>query len=100
MVSDVAALRINGFHREDPGYVENVVTGKKEANQADFSGGRVALLLKPIDHLKIDLSVLDQRIADDGTPSEDVIGVTRQPIYGDLDQHRFTSEAATQSLLL
>ena len=100
LVSDVAALRINGFHREDPGYVENVVTGKREANQAAFSGGRIALLLKPIDHLKIDLSVLDQRIADDGTPSEDVTGATRQPIYGDLDQHRYTSEAATQSLLL
>lgn len=100
LVSDVAALRINGYNREDPGYVEDVRTGKPEVDQADFSGGRVALLLKPVDHLKVDLSVLDQRIADDGTPSEDVTGDTRQPIYGALQQNRYTSEAATQSLLL
>jgi len=42
-INDQLALRISGFDREDPGYIDNLTTGQKDANVSHHNGGRVTL---------------------------------------------------------
>lgn len=43
----VAALRVVLFDRKDPGYIDNLGTGTKDANTLKQTGGRVLLTVKP-----------------------------------------------------
>ncbi|TAM32732.1 MAG: TonB-dependent receptor, partial [Rhodanobacter sp.] len=40
LIEDKLALRVNAYHRDDPGYIDNVATGKSEVNEDTVSGGR------------------------------------------------------------
>jgi iron complex outermembrane recepter protein len=62
IVKDRLAVRINAFHRRDPGYYDNVATGVRNVNSADISGVRVALRWQPTDRLTLDLNGLYQEI--------------------------------------
>ncbi len=42
-----AGLRVVAYDRRDPGYVDNLGTGKADANDVRQTGGRVLLTLKP-----------------------------------------------------
>lgn len=61
------AIRANGFSRRDPGYVENILTGEEEVNEADAVGGRIAALWQPSDAVSLKLNALFQRIESDGS---------------------------------
>lgn len=43
LVSDVLALRAVAHHTRTPGYIDNMGTGKEQANEAITKGGRLAL---------------------------------------------------------
>ena len=43
----VAAVRVVAFDRRDPGYIDNLGTGHKDANDVHQSGGRVLVTVKP-----------------------------------------------------
>jgi outer membrane receptor protein involved in Fe transport len=43
-----SALRVVAFDRRDPGYIDNLGTGKKDANDLHQRGGRVLLTVKPM----------------------------------------------------
>jgi iron complex outermembrane recepter protein len=55
-----AALRISAFDHSDPGFIDNVLTGQKGVNHGYVSGGRAALLWKPLPALTVNLSALVQ----------------------------------------
>lgn len=63
LMSDRIALRVSGFDREDPEYIDNVHTGAeaKDVNATHIRGGHAALLLKPLDNISITLSALEQK---------------------------------------
>jgi iron complex outermembrane receptor protein len=50
-LADTAALRVVAFDRRDPGYIDNLGTRKKDANDLHQRGGRVLVSLRPVKDL-------------------------------------------------
>ena len=86
-LSDTLAVRASGFVRQDPGYIDNVQTGQRGVNKADFYGGRLAALWRPSDTLSIKVSALYQDAKQDGSSDVDkpLPGYGLPPL-GDLQQ--------------
>ena len=76
---DVAALRMVVTKRKDPGYIDNVTTGKKDINANDAESARVILALKPTRDLDVTASYSTQQSkqgGDGGTsPSDDALTI-------------------------
>lgn len=78
-ISDSVAMRISGFERQTPGYIDDVLTGRNGTNRLDAQGGHAALLLRPSDSWSLELSALYQRNEGYGSDAAD-------PDLGDLKQ--------------
>ena len=76
---DVAALRMVITRRKDPGYIDNVTTGKKDINANNAESARLILALKPTRDLDITASYSTQQSkqgGDGGTsPSDDQLTI-------------------------
>ena len=59
-LTDTFAVRASGFSRQEPGYIDNVVSGQRDVNRSDAYGGRLAGLWKPTENLSLRLSALFQ----------------------------------------
>ncbi len=85
-VSDTLAVRVSGFSRQTPGYVDNVVNGDRDVNFVSAQGGNVAVLWAPNQDLSVRLGAILQ-----DTSGKGYDGVTttynQQPLYGDLKQN-------------
>ncbi|MEP6869188.1 MAG: TonB-dependent receptor, partial [Novosphingobium sp.] len=57
---DTLAVRVSGFTREEPGYIDNVRTGEKDVNSSRVTGGRISALWKPSATFSLKLSALYQ----------------------------------------
>ncbi|MEO6925666.1 MAG: TonB-dependent receptor [Rhodanobacter sp.] len=90
LIKDKLAFRANAYTRNDPGYIDNVATGKKDVNDAKVNGLRAQLLWTPTDTFSLRLSALAQNLDGDALANGgvDVDPVTLKPIYGDLKQSR------------
>jgi outer membrane receptor protein involved in Fe transport len=67
-VTETFAIRASGFTRRDPGFLDNVVTGDKDINEADIWGGRVSALWSPSDTFSVKLNALMQDTDAEGVP--------------------------------
>jgi len=65
-LGDALALRLSGFTRKDPGYINDPSLGVHGVNQADVSGGHLSVLWRPLDTLSVKLSALLQDTAGHG----------------------------------
>ena len=65
--TDVAALRVVAFDRKDPGYIDNLGSGTRDANKVHQNGGRVLLTVKPMKQLKATLVASTQKTVQDDT---------------------------------
>lgn len=90
LVKDKLALRLNAYHRDDPGYIDNVATGKSEVNEDKVAGGRAQVLWTPNDKVSVRLSALAQNLGSDGLANAgvEVDPATLKPIYGYQKQSR------------
>jgi len=79
-VSDTFAIRVSGFTRQDPGYVDNILSGQNGINEVEADGGRLSALWRPWDGFSLKLSALYQYTKGDGSPEA-------QPSLGDLQQN-------------
>lgn len=59
-VSETFAVRASGFHRDEPGYIDNVRTGEEDVNQSEVSGGRLSALWRPSDAFSLKLGAMYQ----------------------------------------
>lgn len=59
-ISDNMAVRASAYGRRDPGYVDNVLTGDKDANSAEARGGRLSMLYQPTENVSLLLGALVQ----------------------------------------
>jgi len=86
-LSDTFAILASGFTREDPGYIDNVFTGRKGVNEDHARGGHLSVLWKPSEVLSLKLSALYQRITSGGSNdwNEEVNGYAG-PAVRDLQQ--------------
>ncbi len=78
-LGDSIAIRASGFTRRDPGYVDNVQTGKSDVNQVNDSGGRISALWRPSDEFSLSLGAMIQKPEGDGASYV-------QPALGELQQ--------------
>ncbi len=78
LVQDAVAIEGNVYYRRDPGFVDNLATGKRDDNDDIARGGFVSLLAQPIQALKIRVSGLVQSL--------DVNGLTSIPVGAGVDQ--------------
>lgn len=70
-LTDDAAFRISAFSREDPGYIDNVLTGKSGVNRVDVYGGRFSFLWRANDAISIKLGALLQDTSGFGSQNVD-----------------------------
>ncbi len=70
-LGDTLAIRVAGFHRLDPGYIDNPVLGIDGLNRAQADGGHLSALWRPTDTFSLKLSALMQRMTGDGSPDVD-----------------------------
>jgi outer membrane receptor protein involved in Fe transport len=96
-ISGDAALRISGFYEDLPGWIDDRQLGETDVNRGRKYGGRASFLFNANDNLSIRLTVFDQEIRNQGTPTVDVDPVTFQPAHGDLTQDRVINEPSSFS---
>jgi iron complex outermembrane recepter protein len=78
-VNDVLAFRASAFSRDDPGYINDALTGARGVGEIETDGGHVAALWRPSDSFSMKLSALFQQ-------SNGYGGTYVQPGLGDLIQ--------------
>jgi outer membrane receptor protein involved in Fe transport len=90
LIANTLALRVNAYSRKDPGYIDNVATGKSNVNEATVRGGRAEMLWTPTDKFSVSLSALAQNLSSDGLANTgvDVDPTTLLPLYGYQKQSR------------
>jgi outer membrane receptor protein involved in Fe transport len=72
-VSTTLAVRASGFYRNDPGYIDNSVTGMDAINEERTYGGRVAIMWEPSSAFSAKVSALIQKDKTDGSGLETLV---------------------------
>jgi iron complex outermembrane receptor protein len=81
IIQDTVSLRVSAYHRDDPGFMENVALGQDDTNRTMTSGGKAILRIQPADNLDIRFTGLIQDLRADGSTQVDVDSVTLKPVY-------------------
>jgi outer membrane receptor protein involved in Fe transport len=100
-LSDTFAVRASGFTRRDPGYIDNVLTGKKSVNSADVNGGRLSTLWRPSEGTSLKLSALIQDTKRNGEDDVDRLpglGELQQRVWPGTGKHKAESQAYSANL--
>lgn len=63
--AEAAAIRVVAFDRKDGGYIDNLGTGKNDANELRQQGGRVMFGIKPTKAFTVNLTVMTQKTESD-----------------------------------
>lgn len=81
LVTGIAALRISGFERTDPGYMRNIETDQTQTNKAETSGAKVMFKIQPSDDFSVVLSELIQDMHTDAASTVLTDSTTLDPLY-------------------
>jgi outer membrane receptor protein involved in Fe transport len=81
LVQDKVSLRISAYHRDDPGFMQNVTLNQADTNRTTTSGGKAILRIQATDNLDIRFTGLMQNLKADGSTQVDVDAATLKPIY-------------------
>ncbi|HEX3406369.1 MAG TPA: TonB-dependent receptor [Caulobacteraceae bacterium] len=100
VVNDKLAIRISGYDRDDPGFIDDVLHGTHDINDAKVWGGRVDALWRPVNDLTVRVSAMFHGLDGADSNGEDVQVVTQGanhgvlvgPTYGDLEVKRYLSQ--------
>jgi iron complex outermembrane recepter protein len=89
LIEDALAVEANVYYRRDPGFIDNLATGKTDDNDDIARGAYVSVLAVPTENLKIRLSALVQSLDAFGLDSipvgagiEQTGGVLGPPVFG------------------
>jgi iron complex outermembrane receptor protein len=66
IIDNLLGVRVSGYYRDDPGFIDNVETGKKDVNSDKAWGIRASALYQPTAQLSIKLGAVVQRTNADG----------------------------------
>jgi outer membrane receptor protein involved in Fe transport len=103
VVTDKLSLRISGYDRDDPGFIDDVLHGRRDINDTKVWGGRVDALWQPLSDLTVRVSALFHDLDGADNNGEDVYqkrldanhGVITGPTYGDLEAKRYLPQPLT-----
>jgi iron complex outermembrane receptor protein len=108
--SDMAAARLAVYWRHLPGFIDAIQPGgglKKDVNDGDRAGMRLALLVKPSDELSITPRVIYQNLTTNGYPRVDLFNILANPYttvspvsIGNLQQYTQLREGLLDQFLL
>ena len=90
-VSEIAAFRVSGFYRRDPGFIDDPNFGS-DVNDGKTYGGRVSFLVRPTDRLTVRASAHLENIRSNGTNEVDLDPDTLEPVGGSLEQSRLLNQ--------
>jgi iron complex outermembrane recepter protein len=91
-VTDDLAIRVSGYYRWIPGYVDDVGVSGKDANNGYDWGIRGTVLWKPTSDFSVNLNALEQWSRQNAYNTVD-LNLASQPLYAtNLDQLRYTPE--------
>jgi outer membrane receptor protein involved in Fe transport len=85
-ISENAGLLIDGFARQDAGYIDNPILGKEGVNESHTYGTHMSFLWHATDALSVKLGAFFQRSTGDGTNDVNVV-----PGLGRYDQNYIAS---------
>ena len=107
-LGDKVAIRVNGFWRKDPGFINsignnpilNLLTGeeigrtliKDDINDRKTYGGRASLLFEPTDELSVRLTAFAQNLNSGASSIIEVDPETLKPLYGGFVQSLYQPE--------
>jgi outer membrane receptor protein involved in Fe transport len=100
IVEGKLGVRISGFDRIDPGFIDNTRTGGHDVNRTNAYGGRAAVGFYPTDDLSIVLSGLIQRTDTRAFGAVTGDPATLRPTAGDFTQQYFIDQAANTNYRL
>jgi len=66
-LSDAIAVRVSGFSRRDPGYVNDLISGETNVNSVDVSGGRISAMWRPSGDFSLKLGAIIQKTNANGS---------------------------------
>ena len=95
LTSDLA-IRVNGFNRIEPGYIDNLTTGRDDVNRTRTYGGHASLLYRPASNLTIRLGALYQKKKSDGLDEIQTgpgVGRLQQTFYNGVGPLRVTPQS-------
>ena len=81
---DILAVRVSGFTRDEPGFIDNVASKKNDVNKTKFGGGSFTALLKPNSSFNARISADAQSINADDTSPVQADALTLKPTNADL----------------
>jgi iron complex outermembrane recepter protein len=90
-VTDDFAIRVSGYYRWIPGYIDDVGVSGKNANNGYDWGGRVTALWKPTSDFSVNLNAMEQWSRQNAYTAVD-LNNSFQPLYCSLCQLRYTPE--------
>lgn len=99
-LTEIAAVRIDGYQVYDSGYAKDPIYGRDNQGWSRSEGGRLSVLLQPIDGLDIRLNASTQHIPSESADVAFRNPFTRQPTYGTYDQAYPTFQPSDYSLTL
>ena len=65
IIKDQLAVSASYSRRDTPGYIDNILRGEDDVNDAVQKGGRLAVLWQPADNLQVQLTALRQKTESD-----------------------------------
>ena len=71
-ISDTLAIRVSGFERQDPGYIDSPYLNINGINQINADGARVAALWRPTDALSIKFGAVYEKLRGEGISEVDI----------------------------
>ena len=81
-IGDMAAVRVDLYWHHLPGFIDAIQPGgglKKDVNDGDRTGARVAFLIKPNDALSITPRIVYQNLTTNGFPRVDLYNILANP---------------------
>jgi iron complex outermembrane receptor protein len=86
-LGDAAAARLAVYYHHLPGFIDAIQPGgglKSDVNDGDRTGVRLAVLLKPMEHLSITPRIVYQNLTTNGYPRVDLYNILANP-YATVD---------------
>jgi iron complex outermembrane recepter protein len=94
IVDGKLAVRASGTYRWLPGYADNIGTGRKNANNGESYGARVAVRYTPTDNFTLDVFGVLQNINTNGFALQETQTDMLTPVFGERVYNTFFDDGA------
>lgn len=98
LVEDKLALRVGYSRNNQPGYIDNVTSGRRDTNKAVQESARVAALWKPSETVNVRLAAMRQTIDSHDNGAVELNPADYKPRFGDLKNSGYLPETFEKTI--